>query len=267
MSRLLIAALLGLLGGDPWAQDAGQRPIVIEEFTGTWCTFCYGAGTALDRIEGSYSRDEIIVVAYHKSDPYSTPFAVVRDAYYSVAGYPTALFNGVVRETRGASFSEGPAGISRVLNEFAELIQQERERTAGAVPFQLGLEGNVGPVDPELIVTVNSVEGYPRPVSAVFLITENLVPVPPDELQYFANKQPIYNAVVRAHLGTESVDLASPGSLEVSVLYEGEIDYNSESNLHPVVFIQDDETHEILGGLGEFSSPDVTEVPDWYMYQ
>ena len=46
----------------PVPLPAGPRPIVIEEFTGTWCPVCYGAGMALDEIEANYSRRQIIIL-------------------------------------------------------------------------------------------------------------------------------------------------------------------------------------------------------------
>ena len=59
---------------------------------------------------------------------------------------------------------------------------------------------------------------------------------------------------------------SSGGSVEVSASYTGTMPYNSASQLHPAVFIQDDTTKEILGGLGEFY--DLTGVGSrWWLYE
>ncbi|MFH1743436.1 MAG: hypothetical protein ABIH23_30905 [bacterium] len=253
---------LHLDGSDP----AGQRPVVIESFTGTWCTFCYGAGMALESIQNNYPRSEVLVVIYHKDDPYSIRFANTRYNYYRVQGCPTAWFNGMIEETGGSRYQDGAQGIAVVRSVFQAWFEEERARTAGVAPFQLRLEGQIGPTDPEMKLTVSSATGYSENVNAIFLIVEDHIPVPPEEMAFNANKQTAFSAVARAHLGTEPVTLTSPGSFQINVSYAGTIPHHSEENLRPVVFLQNVTTKEIVGAVGEFSEPEPSPVSIWEVY-
>jgi len=82
-----------------------QRVVVVEEFTATWCYYCPGAARGLDE---NYQRDydSIVVIAYHPStsDPFYIPEAATRMSYYSVPGYPTTWFDGVLADTGGLHY-------------------------------------------------------------------------------------------------------------------------------------------------------------------
>jgi hypothetical protein len=84
---------------------ASQRVVVAEEFTATWCTYCPGAARGLDEI---YYRgyDSLAVITYHSSgsDPFYTSEAASRASYYSLTGYPTSWFDGVVSEVGGLHY-------------------------------------------------------------------------------------------------------------------------------------------------------------------
>ncbi|MFH1741134.1 MAG: hypothetical protein ABIH23_19200 [bacterium] len=274
MKKIFFIFLFLLIGPVVWGQSIAdepaalttQRPVLIEAFTATWCTFCYGPGMALDIIQKNYPRSEVIVVVYHKDDPYSIPFTKTRDKYYGVLGYPTAWFNGIIEETGGARYQDGGVGISNVYNIFAGWIQEEHARIASAVPFQLRLEGEIGLTNTEMKLTISSATGYPGSVNAIVLVAEDRVLVPPDQIQFNANKQAVFGAVARAHLGTEPVTLNSPGSLEINISYADSIPHLFQENLRPVVFLQDDTTGEILGAVGEFSEPEPSATSDWWLY-
>lgn len=75
------------------AQAQGTRnSVVIETFTGTWCTYCPGAAMAID--EMILNGKKIAPVKFHIGDNYETTESVARDAYYAVGGYPTSWFDG-----------------------------------------------------------------------------------------------------------------------------------------------------------------------------
>ena len=120
---------------------AGPRPIVIEEFTATWCEYCYGAGMALDEIEANYSRRQIIVLSYHDDDGFDIPFNYPRMTYYNILGIPTSWFDGITDSEGGASIDEGADGINGIYNNYLEEIQTEEQRIANVNPFTLSLSG------------------------------------------------------------------------------------------------------------------------------
>ncbi len=264
MSRSLVLFLLcTVMGTTAWGQNE-TSPIVVEEFTATWCSYCYACGMALDRIVENSTRDEVLVVAYHSGDSFQIPFTNDRMAYYGVSGFPTAWIGGAVGRVGGLNFTSGETGIATMYNTYVGDIQNRREARAGERPFRLHLEGSVGPELPEMKLTVSSDEGYPNPVSAVFLITEDHIVRPRGGV--FSNRQPSLGSVARCHLGTEIVDLPSPGTIVLNVVFDDVIPHDAPENLRPVVFLQDDSTREILAAVGTFSEPD-TGVHDWWLYE
>jgi thiol-disulfide isomerase/thioredoxin len=240
--------------------NAYQRPVVIEEFTGTWCGPCYGAGMALDLIEQEYSRDQVLVVAYHMSDAYSIPIGGDRQDYYGVSAYPTVWFNGMGYAVGGTTWAAGPAGYMAKHNLYVQGIAAEQAWTAGTVPFELSLAGRVGPSNPQMTLTVRTSTGYPRSVNAVFLITEDGIVVSNP-----SNGKDVLNAVARAHLGTRTVSLPTAGTIVLNVSYSGTIPFVAANRLHPVVFLQDDFTGEIVAGVGSFAP--VAGAARWRLYE
>ncbi|MCX8038852.1 MAG: hypothetical protein N3D11_17750 [Candidatus Sumerlaeia bacterium] len=230
--------------------QAVERPVVIESFSGISCTFCYGAGMALDRIGQDYTRREVLIVTYHEGDEFALPFCTARRNYYVRQGSPIAWFNGIRYHEGGSSLAEGAAGIQRVYDEYAAQIRAEQDRTSTTAPFLLRLTGRVGPDRPELTLHVRTGAGYPRTVKVHFLITENGVPVadPP-------NGKTVLNGLARAYLGERSVSLGAPGTAVVSASFSGTIPFYSGENLQPLVFLQDDVTKEIVAAVGVLSGP------------
>ncbi len=95
--------------GDPendiWARNlnvfqlGAREVVVIEEFTGTWCTYCPGAALG---IEDLYALNKpVAAIAYHRSDPYETPNVQGRMDLYSVFGFPTVMIDGLAKITGG----------------------------------------------------------------------------------------------------------------------------------------------------------------------
>lgn len=85
--------------------SASHRVVVAEEFTATWCTYCPGAARAL---EENYNRDydTLVVIAYHSStsDPFYSAKAASRASYYSLSGYPSCWFDGIISEVGGLHY-------------------------------------------------------------------------------------------------------------------------------------------------------------------
>ncbi len=232
------------------AAQAAERPVVVESFSGISCTFCYGAGMALDRIGQDYTRRDVLIVTYHEGDEFALPFGTARRNYYVRQGSPIAWFNGVRYHEGGSSLAEGAAGIQRVYDAYAAQIRAEQNRTSTTAPFQLRLIGRVGPDRPELTLYVRAPAGYPRTVKAHFLITENGVPVadPP-------NGKTVLNGLARAYLGERAVSLPAPGATVVSASFAGTIPFHSGDGLQPLVFLQDDANQEIVAAAGVLSGP------------
>jgi hypothetical protein len=144
-------------------------------------------------------------------------------------------------------------------NWYTSRIQSELSRIANNVPFDIILRGSISPTNSAMTAYISTNTGYPRTVNAIFLITENAIPVSA------SNGQTVLNAVARGYLGTKSFTLTSSGSTTLNASI-GSIPYHDSIKLNPVVILQDATTKEIIGAVTEFTLP--TEVSSqWQLYE
>ena len=71
-----------------------RNKVVQEIGTGTWCTYCPGAAMGADDLVANGCQ--VAVIEYHNGDAFTNTASDARNAYYSISGYPTAHFDGVV---------------------------------------------------------------------------------------------------------------------------------------------------------------------------
>lgn len=79
--------------------------VLVEIGTGTWCPYCPGAAMGADDLISN--GKSVAVIEYHRSsttpDPYENVFSVARVNYYSITGFPTAVFDGQQQFIGGSS--------------------------------------------------------------------------------------------------------------------------------------------------------------------
>lgn len=236
-----------------------RRPVIVEEFTATWCGFCYAAGCALDRLQAKYPLTDIIVISYHIDDDFANSVSEARRDYYEPPGYPTAYFNGLNGEFKGYSVSSGENGIRNMYTLYNNYhLTPEKERIGEYAPFNLILSGDVGTTDPQMTLTIRSHEGYPHQVRVHLLIIEDNIPVSAP------NGQTVLNFVARADLGNQLITLSAGGISVVKGSYTGTIPCNDAANLKPIAFVQDENTNEILGAVGSFN---LSAASHWELYK
>jgi hypothetical protein len=69
-----------------------REMVLLEEGTGTWCTYCPGAAMGIDDlITQGY---KVAAIAYHSGDNYETTEGRARLDAYQVTGFPTVYFDG-----------------------------------------------------------------------------------------------------------------------------------------------------------------------------
>ena len=74
-----------------------QRTVLMEMFTGTWCTWCGVIKPAISRLLDEYGPDKLLMLAYHNGDTLTnSPLDVSRRAYYQQPfyGFPTTIIDG-----------------------------------------------------------------------------------------------------------------------------------------------------------------------------
>jgi len=248
----LTAFLLGFVSSPstspPASANAAQdssRPVLAEQFTGTWCPFCPGSSGALERLEGQLGSENLIVLAYHhaagRSDPYHNQDSVDRTNFYRVTGFPTVYFNGAYSFV-GGSTNPNESDIDSGYMIRYQLASQR------PTPLQVELTGRLIMESPtrytahsETVVTVNRQIKNQLVVRAV--LTEN-------SLQFRApNGETHFDWVVRDVFDASPLTVTEPGQQETFardvVVQPG---WNPQ-NLAIVVFVQADMAArpEVLG--------------------
>jgi len=67
-----------------------QRKMVVEEATGTWCSWCVRGIVMLDSIK-RYASDWFIGISLHKDDVMENDYCTQLDKLFSINGLPTAI--------------------------------------------------------------------------------------------------------------------------------------------------------------------------------
>ncbi|MFB3895562.1 MAG: hypothetical protein ACE14V_04590 [bacterium] len=143
-------------------------------------------------------------------------------------------------------------------NLYTAKIQSELSRTANYHPFDIILRGSISPTNSVMTAYISSTTGYTHPVNAIFLITENAIPISA------SNGQTVLNAVARGYLGTRSFTMTGSGATTLNASITS-IPYRDSSKLNPVVILQDSSTKEIIGAVTEFTLPTEVSYP-WQLY-
>ncbi|MCX6272140.1 MAG: choice-of-anchor J domain-containing protein [Bacteroidetes bacterium] len=76
-----------------------KQKVLLEVGTGTWCQYCPGAAMGADDLVTN--GQQVAVVENHNGDTYAYTSSDARNTYYSLTGYPTAIFDGIKKLTGG----------------------------------------------------------------------------------------------------------------------------------------------------------------------
>ncbi len=118
---------------DPAPMAGTKRVVIGELFTGAWCGYCPYATAAMSQMESNYERTEVVFLAWHYGDILAFDDGLTRDDWYGVTGYPTAFFDGVVKEVGGSTGT---------YNNYVNIYNQ---RTAKASDLRMTVEGKISP--------------------------------------------------------------------------------------------------------------------------
>jgi hypothetical protein len=215
---------------DQTSTSNSQRTVLIETFTSVDCYWCNAEEEpALKRIVQDYTRDEVVIVAYHGfygNDPYQTPEGNARANYYGgVSGTPSVWFDGVINKVGGTG-----QGVDAMYNVYANHIDQRAEV---ATSVSMDVSGSIS--GSQVQVTVSITEGNldPQNTKIRFALME-------DDIMH---DDKAYHWVVRDY----SEKPISSGSFpqDISESFDVKGDWNADS-LRVVVWVQDDVSKEVL---------------------
>lgn len=103
MRKFFFTFFAGLLCVSLFAQQVPRNMVLLEIGTGTWCQYCPGASMgAKDLLNNG---KQVAVVKNHNGDAYANVYSNARNSYYAVSGYPTAVFDGVLKKSGGSTTS------------------------------------------------------------------------------------------------------------------------------------------------------------------
>lgn len=225
---MIITLTVGL-----FAQQVDRERVIVEIATGTWCGYCPGAAMGADDLVANGC--EVAVIEYHNGDAFANAASNHRNSYYSVSGYPTAHFDGVLE-------SVGGSATSSMYGTYLPLYQQ---RIAIPCDYEAEIYGqNTGGQNYDVTVVIDLVDGTPPSnLTAHLVLTESEIP-------YAWQNQTELNFVCRAmypdHFGTP-VNFA--GGTQMVINYTFTIDASWDTqHIELVAFMQDETTKEILQG-------------------
>lgn len=235
------------------------RPVVIEVFTASWCSYCFTAGHVIEQVINNYP--DVVVIEYHMNDGLcenqiidksaveyaNARIGVYFDFFYYV---PCAILNGLEEQCPelDTSYDEMAEAINRLSIEMAE------KQYLG-----LKLNGSLGSEQSELRAEINAPNGYPNPVRFIFLLLQ-------DNIAFNAeNGLKGYNCVVREFIAEETITFDSITELEIVKTTSSVIDPEILKDVRPVVYIQDTLTKEILMAVDEFTN--LSSVSIWDLFQ
>ena len=85
------------------AQNVPREMVALEIGTGTWCQYCHGAAMGADDLLENGCK--VAVAEKHNGDAFTNQYSNARNAYYSISGYPTAKFDGILTKVGGSQTS------------------------------------------------------------------------------------------------------------------------------------------------------------------
>lgn len=219
---------------DKWLATwtTAKQQVLLEIGTGGWCPYCPGAAMAADDfIEQEYN---VAVIENHNGDPYANDASNARNAYYGITGYPTGVFDGLLRYVGG----------NNTTSVFPSYLPLYQERAPLKSPVAINIFGTNEGDAYDITVRVDKVANLAYPNLVLhFALTES-------EIQYSWQGQTHFNFVnqmmLPSHLGTE-IDMlnAEIGEHDYILNFNRESAWVSE-HCELVAFIQNADTKEVI---------------------
>jgi PKD repeat protein len=233
MKRIFIIFLFLTLTAGLFAQPVARERVIVEIGTGTWCQFCPGAAMGADDLVAN--GHDVAIIEYHNGDSYANTASNARNSYYSVSGYPTAHFDGVLEVVGG----------SATQSMYSSYLPHYNTRIAIPCDYVATIYGqNTGGNNYDVTVVIDLVNGAPPSNTVAHLaLTES-------HIQQAWQNQTELNFVCRAmypdHNGTP-VDFS--GGSQMIINYQFTIDGGWDTqHIELVAFMQNNSGREILQG-------------------
>ncbi len=102
---------------DPGPMDTTTRTVLLELFTAGWCGPCVNTDHAVDQISEDYTRDQITILVYHRSEKLEITEGMSRHRdFYAGTTIPNMWIDGKLYATSFSSASAGETWITNAYN-------------------------------------------------------------------------------------------------------------------------------------------------------
>ncbi len=209
--------------------------VIVEVATGTWCGYCPGAAMGVDEMhENGLS---VGIIEYHGDDAYETDETNARIDYYNVSGFPTALFGG----------ENSVVGGSLDQSMFSSYLPEYEKRFLKPSLFEIeAYYYNIQGDEYQIQVNAEMIDQYPFLENNIVLqvaLTESHIE---ESWQGMSELNFVCRDMIPTANGT-SMNFADNALQSATLDFTIPDEYNSE-NIELIVFIQDNDTKEILQG-------------------
>lgn len=226
---------IGIRSIEAAEEPTEDRTVVLELFTETWCGPCKNADLATDELREGYTSDELLILEYHydqSGDPFYTEETNARfNQYYSFNSWPSAMFNGNVEEVGSGEIKDVKeryddhiqTGLSVKSHFFISIIESTYSQNNGYVRAYIAERS-----DSELRnLTVNTV-------------------IYRDQLEFDGGNGITDHRYVVREMFSEELEIPTD-IVEYNFSLPNDSSYfHTGDNVGIVVFIQDEDTKEIL---------------------
>ena len=209
------------------AQQVPRKLVVLEIGTGTWCGYCPGAAMGADDLV--MNGHKVAVVENHNGDSFANTGSNARNSYYSISGFPTAVFDGGDRLVGGSH-------TNSLYGAYVPLYNAAMEQMSD---FTVAISFTRDGQDITATVDVDEVGDYAGENLVVHLIlTES-------EIAYNWQGQTHLDYVNRAMYPNQNGTPYSGGSDSIDYSFTANSNWDMEHG-ELVAFIQDNDTKKIL---------------------
>ncbi len=209
--------------------------VVLEIGTGTWCQYCPGA--AMGASDLITNGRQVAVIKNHNgtSDPYTNDFSNNRNTYYGITGFPTAVFDGLLKYVGGSN-------TQSMYNNYLPLYNQRYPiKTPGVIGiFGENTSGNNYSLN--IIINRTGRVNFTNLVLHVFLTESNIA----YNWQGQTQLHNVNRLMVPGVNGTP-IDLVNNEYLNIPLTFVKNTAWVT-NNCELVAFIQNNATKEVLQG-------------------
>ena len=145
MKKLLLSLLMLFAITTLMAQQVTRSMVALEIGTGTLCQYCPGAALGADDLleNGKY----VAVIENHNGDSYANNYSNARNTYYAINGYPTAVFDGLLKVVGG----------SHTVSMYPQYLVKYNTRIAKLADLTLEMEVTNSGLDYTAVITITKV--------------------------------------------------------------------------------------------------------------